>query len=69
LNGRLLRAGHLGVLCGFAEVVARSLTGAVVNLGRPIHRTVYWSRLRGILTGFADVLTCPIRQCSRKAVD
>jgi hypothetical protein len=56
LNGRLLRAGHLGVLWGFAEVVNRSIAGAILNLQRPTYRTVYWYRLTGIVSGFSDVL-------------
>lgn len=61
LNGRLLRAGHPGVLWGFAEVMVRSFTGTVVNLGSPVRRAVYWGRLTGIISGFIDVLMHPVR--------
>jgi len=62
LNGRLLRAGHRGVLWGLAEVVFRSMIGAGVNLKRPVHRTVYWRRLSGIVAGFFDELLHPAMQ-------
>jgi glycosyltransferase involved in cell wall biosynthesis len=54
LNWRLLRAGHLGVLWGFAEILTRSIAGVVVNIRSPIRRAVYWNRLTGALAGFVD---------------
>jgi glycosyltransferase involved in cell wall biosynthesis len=62
LNGRLLRAGHLGVVYGFVEVAVRSIVGAVVNLQRPTYRNVYWRRLNGILAGFLSALFHPVRR-------
>ena len=56
LNGRLLRAGHLGVLWGFAEILTRSVAGVVVNIRSPIRRSVYWNRLAGALAGFIDAV-------------
>jgi GT2 family glycosyltransferase len=61
LNGRLLLAGHPGVLWSFTGIVARSLAGAVVNLGNPVRRAVYWGRLTGIISGFIDVLVHTLR--------
>jgi hypothetical protein len=55
VNGRLLRAGHPGVLWGFAEMFARSFLGTVVYLLDPVRRAVYWNRMRGILSGFLSV--------------
>jgi hypothetical protein len=63
LTGRVLFAGHLGALWAFAEVVVRSLGGAVVNCRRPVLRAVYWNRLTGVVTGFANAAlrtACPI---------
>ena len=61
LNGRLLLAGHPEVLWSFAEIVARSFAGTVVNLGTPVRRAVYWGRLTGIISGFIDVIVHPVR--------
>jgi GT2 family glycosyltransferase len=55
VNGRLLSAGHPGVLWGFAEVFARSFFGTVLYLLDPVRRAVYWNRMRGILSGFLSV--------------
>jgi glycosyltransferase involved in cell wall biosynthesis len=55
VNGRLLSAGHTGVLWGFAEVFARSCLGTVLNLPDPVRRAVYWNRMRGIFSGFLSV--------------
>jgi glycosyltransferase involved in cell wall biosynthesis len=55
VNGRLLSAGHPGVLWGFAEVFARSFLGTVLYLPDPVRRAVYWNRMRGILSGFLSV--------------
>lgn len=55
VNGRFLRAGHPGVLWGFAAMFARSFLGTVVYLLDPVRRAVYWNRMRGILSGFLSV--------------
>jgi len=52
LNGLLIKGGHLLVAIFFCEIVARSCVGMVKHVFRPINRSVYSSRLRGIISGF-----------------
>jgi GT2 family glycosyltransferase len=58
LYARLLRAGHIGVLSGLAEILVRSLVGVVVYAFHPASRRVYWNRFKGIVCGFAR---CKVR--------
>jgi hypothetical protein len=56
LTGRVLFAGHLGALWAAGEVIVRSIAGAVVNVRKPLLRAVYWNRLAGVITGFAEAI-------------
>lgn len=57
LNGRLIRHGHVSLLCYLLEMVARSVAGVLVNCTSPVRRKLYWMRFLGISKGF----TCGLR--------